>query len=920
MGQKKEDREVHRKAVGIDIENQLREWERSTNEQREGECQLRVSPEELHRVAKKARKSADQEVVAAHRKIIKRAVMAGSTPNIDMGLAPLVNMMDTVPVLSSKRTRGEDAHFWVPRKGTSVRIFWSGIGGEGDHMGVPGTWHPATVTTMEWPDDKGEPGLYLRYTDGMEEWTAISLFGDTVVEIESTKKVRRSAKDKKRKQGAAGSTDKFPESATEWLGYGATVRVKFKGKWCPGTVIGREHEAVMIQYEDGIKAHRDLHTRGCKIKTFRRRIDLDERYRQDEGMKCPFRQEDDECVCYRCRTEKWPGLYATWALTESQEEHVKSIEPSQRREWAKNHVIGEHLFANSENVENGGRSDERGGSTAAQSIEEAEREDADQEAARGQAAQLERSVPRDRQAEGGHHLGMRSGAHLESSAHKRGHDSDDEPLGAFESERARRVARRSKRKVAPGRAERVDRNLAGGERGAGGGTTVLVTPGEAEPAEGLEAEDAEHERPQASTDGLVDTAGGGRDRDTPTHAEQGQQEGQVGIMDRGLGELDDDGGMAGGGGGRKRHGSGQEDGGRARDKRRTRGPSAEPRGGMEVDSEGGAEEVPHGEDSRSRQEGLHVDGLREGLHHSGGTPRLVAEELGGGQRLDIGGLQESVSPGDGMGRDKSGTGVHPLQCGERTEHHQGMRTWEARGETIEHSEHDPRETGGGATGLRGGESRSGNPAGITRASPAHSVPAREPLELGAMGVAGGHRNSAAQPTMGDKGDRQMRLRPQGEEANEDIDQSASLDPEGQDRERALQGREVHGVVDEQRPNGAPRTNVPEHQGEETRHGSEEGREVRERAKGGQKRARGGAHCGDVRNDTVNRSRTVRRNDTVNDEWYPTGPNGEGEDTRERKKREMITETMQRRLLKKRIREEESKGGKAAAAPEDEDDD
>ena len=174
--------------------------------------------------------------------------------------------------------------------------------------------------------------------------------------------------------------------------------------------------------------------------------------------------------------------------------------------------------------------------------------------------------------------------------------------------------------------------------------------------------------------------------------------------------------------------------------------------------------------------------------------------------------------------------------------------------------------------------------------------------------------------MGDKGDRQMRLRPQGEETNEDIDQSASLDPEGQDRERALQGRKVHGVADEQRPNGAPRTNVPEHQGEETRHGSEEGREVRERAKGGQKRARGGAHCGDVRNDTVNRSRTVRRNDIVNDEWYPTGPNGEGEDTRERKKREMITETMQKRLLKKRIREEESKGGKAAAAPEDEDDD
>ena len=55
---------------------------------------------------------------------------------------------------------------------------------------------------------------------------------------------------------------------------------------------------------------------------------------------------------------------------------------------------------------------------------------------------------------------------------------------------------------------------------------------------------------------------------------------------------------------------------------------------------------------------------------------------------------------------------------------------------------------------------------------------------------------------------------------------------------------------------------------------------------------------------------------MNDEWCPAGPNGEGEDTRERKKREMITETRQKRLLKKRTREGGSKGGKAATAPED----
>ena len=73
----------------------------------------------------------------------------------------------------------------------------------------------------------------------------------------------------------AKDTDKFPEGATEWLGYGSTVKVKFKGKWCTGTVIGRESEGVMVRYADVIGVHRDLHTRGRKIKTFKRRIDLD---------------------------------------------------------------------------------------------------------------------------------------------------------------------------------------------------------------------------------------------------------------------------------------------------------------------------------------------------------------------------------------------------------------------------------------------------------------------------------------------------------------------------------------------------------------------------------------------------------------------------------------------------------------------
>ena len=65
----------------------------------------------MHKVAKKARISGEEQVVAAHRSIIKKAVIVGSTPDImldiNMGHASLANMADTVPALSGKRTRGD---------------------------------------------------------------------------------------------------------------------------------------------------------------------------------------------------------------------------------------------------------------------------------------------------------------------------------------------------------------------------------------------------------------------------------------------------------------------------------------------------------------------------------------------------------------------------------------------------------------------------------------------------------------------------------------------------------------------------------------------------------------------------------------------------------------------------------------------
>ena len=83
-----------------------------------------------------------------------------------------------------------------------------------------------------------------------------------------------------------------------------------------------------------------------------------------------------------------------------------------------------------------------------------------------------------------------------------------------------------------------------------------------------------------------------------------------------------------------------------------------------------------------------MDGLREGLHHSGGEPRLVTKDLGVGQRPDLGGLQENVSPGDGVVGGRLGTRVRPLQRGKQPKHHEGLRPRQACWGANEHSERD----------------------------------------------------------------------------------------------------------------------------------------------------------------------------------------------------------------------------------------
>ena len=113
---------------------------------------------------------------------------------------------------------------------------------------------------------------------------------------------------------------------------------------------------------------------------------------------------------------------------------------------------------------------------------------------------------------------------------------------------------------------------------------------------------------------------------------------------------------------------------------------------------------------------------------------------------------------------------------------------------------------------------------------------------------------------------------------------------------------MHWMADAKRADRAPRSNVPEQQREGPRHGRQKRRAQREGAEGSEERAGGGAHRENVQDDPL--SGAARD---------PAGSFSGDEDTRQRKRRETVTETREKRYLKKRIREGGSKGRALAMA-------
>ena len=82
------------------------------------------------------------------------------------------------------------------------------------------------------------------------------------------------------------------------------MKVKFRSGWYQGQVVGRGKKGVLVQYSDGVGEHDDLHKRGCRVKVFRRRVDMDALYDNTPWLLCPFRGDDVACTFRRCSVEK----------------------------------------------------------------------------------------------------------------------------------------------------------------------------------------------------------------------------------------------------------------------------------------------------------------------------------------------------------------------------------------------------------------------------------------------------------------------------------------------------------------------------------------------------------------------------------------------------------------------------------------
>ena len=97
--------------------------------------------------------------------VVKRARMAEGTRSITQQEMDQGQIKNTQPASMSKKI----THFWVPRVQTLVKVFKPDVDGDSLCENLRGEWVSGKVTKLEWPEEKGIPGVWIKHQDGNKE-------------------------------------------------------------------------------------------------------------------------------------------------------------------------------------------------------------------------------------------------------------------------------------------------------------------------------------------------------------------------------------------------------------------------------------------------------------------------------------------------------------------------------------------------------------------------------------------------------------------------------------------------------------------------------------------------------------------------------------------------------------------------------
>ena len=80
---------------------------------------MHLSMEEVSMIMEIEKEAARKSIMKIHRGIIKRARLAGDTPDLDLSNVTTTEMRDTVPICSGKKKKQtkDEAFHWIPVKG-----------------------------------------------------------------------------------------------------------------------------------------------------------------------------------------------------------------------------------------------------------------------------------------------------------------------------------------------------------------------------------------------------------------------------------------------------------------------------------------------------------------------------------------------------------------------------------------------------------------------------------------------------------------------------------------------------------------------------------------------------------------------------------------------------------------------------------